>query len=87
MKDTESFHRVNHRGKGGRRGLKKYQVEGPQANLNRYQVLEEEEEGKRADQGMEGSPEEKEKEEDKEQSKDNNKQKEAMMRDVELDMD
>jgi len=36
---------------------------------------------------MEVSPKEKEKEEDKKNTKDNNKQKEAMMSDVELDMD
>ena len=28
MKDTKSFHKVSHRGKGGKRGLKKHQAEG-----------------------------------------------------------
>ena len=73
MKDTESFQKVSHRGKGGKRVPKKHQTEGPQANLNRYQVLEEEEEMTKVDQGMEGSPEEKEKEEDKDQTKENKK--------------
>jgi len=48
MKDTESFHKVSHKGKGGKRGLKKHQAEGPQVSLNRYQVLKEEEETKEA---------------------------------------
>ena len=73
MKDTEIFHKVSHRGKGGKKGLKQHQPEGPQGSRNRYQVLEEEEGITKVDQGMEGSPEEKEKEEDKDQTKDNNK--------------
>ena len=40
MKYTESFHKVSHRGKGGKRGINKHQIEWLQASLNRYQVLE-----------------------------------------------
>ena len=29
MKDIESFHKVSHRGKGGKRGPKQHQAEGP----------------------------------------------------------
>jgi len=49
MKDTNSFHKVNHKGKGGKTGLEKHQEEGPQVILNKYLVLKEEEETKEAD--------------------------------------
>lgn len=42
MKDTKNFHKVNHKGKGRKRGLKQHQTERPQVSLNKYQVLEEE---------------------------------------------
>jgi len=44
MKDTESFHKVGYSGKRGKMGPKQHQIEGQQASLNRFQVLEEEEE-------------------------------------------
>ena len=44
MKDTESFQKVGYRGKQGKMGPKKHQIEGQQASLNRFQVLKEEEE-------------------------------------------
>lgn len=53
MKDTESFQKVSHKGKGGKRGLKQHQAEGPQVTQNRFQVLEEEEEMIKVDQGIE----------------------------------
>lgn len=43
MKDTESFHKVVQKGKGGKRGPKLHQTEGKHASQNRFQVLEEEE--------------------------------------------
>ena len=59
-----------HKGKGGRRGLKQQQIEAPQTNLNRFQVLEEEEEIRKINQVMERSPREKKKEEDTAQTQD-----------------
>lgn len=73
MKDTENFHKVGYRRKGGKRGQKKQQRGGKHASLNKFQVLEEEEEIKKVDQVMEGSLREKEKEEDREQTQDSNK--------------
>ena len=87
MKDIEGFLKVVHKGKGGKRGPKKHQIEGQQTNLNKFQVLEEEVEITKEDQVMEGSPMEKEKEEYKVQTWDINKQKETMLSDVEQDMD
>ena len=87
MKDTESFHKVGHRGKGGKRGPKQLQTERQKANLNRFQVLEEEEEIKKVDQVMDGSLEEKEKEEDTVQTQDINKHKETMLSDAEPEID
>ena len=86
LKDMESFQKVSHRGKGSKRGLKQHQAEGPQVTQNRFQVLEEEEETIKVDQGIKESPKDKETQEDKDQPKNNNIQKEAMMSDVELDM-
>jgi len=87
MKDTEGFHKVVHKGKGGKREPKQQQTKGPQTILNRFQVLEAEEEMTKIDQVMEGSPGEKEKEEDTAQTQDSIKQKETMMSDAELEMD
>jgi len=87
VKDTENFHKVGYRGKGGKRGPKKHQTEGQQANLNRFQVLEEEEEKTKVDQVMEGSLGEKEKEENSEQTQDIHKKKEIMLRNRELEID
>jgi len=87
MKDTKGFHKVVHRGKGGKRGPKQQQTEGPQTNLNRFQVLEEEEEITKVDQVKEGSPGEKDKEEDTTQAQDSIKHKETMMSDAEPEMD
>ena len=53
MNDTESFHKVNHKGKGGKRGPKQHQTEGQQGSLNKFHVLEEEEEITKVDQAME----------------------------------
>ena len=47
MKDIEGFHKMVHRGKGGNKGLKQQQTEGQQANLIKFQVLEEEEQTKK----------------------------------------
>jgi len=55
MKDTESFHKVVHKGKGGKRGPKLHQTERQQASQNRFQVLEEEVTTK-ADHTKEGCP-------------------------------
>lgn len=41
MKDIQGFHRVVHKGKGGKRGPKQHQIEGQQTNLNKFQVLKE----------------------------------------------
>jgi len=49
---------------------KQKQVEGKQASLNRFEVLEEEEGISKADQVMEGISGEKEKEEDSKQAQD-----------------
>lgn len=73
VKDTEIFHKLGYRGKGGKRGPKKHQIEGQQASLNRFQVLKEEEELTEVDQVMEGSLGEKEKEENSKQTQDINK--------------
>jgi len=85
--DTESFHKVGHRGKGGKRGPKQQQTERQQANLNRFQVLEEEEGISNEDQVMKGSSGEKAKEEDREQAQDATKQKEILLNDEELEME
>ena len=86
-KDTESFHKVGNRGRGGKRLQKKNHTEGQQASPNRYKVLEEEEEVTKVDQVMEGSPGEKEKEENREKIHDNNQQNETMLSNIELEMD
>jgi len=62
-KDTEIFHKVLSRGKGGKKGPKQYHNEGQKASQNRYQALEENEEMANEDQSMEDDPNEKEKEE------------------------
>lgn len=87
VKDTENFHKVGYKGKLGKRGPKKHQTEGQHANLNRFQVLEEEEETTKVDQVMEGSPGEKEKEVNSGQTQDINKHKETTLSDGELEMD
>ena len=87
MKDTKVFHKVEHRGKGGKMGPKKHQTEGPQTNLNRFKVLKEKEEITKVEEEMEGILEEKEKEEDTIQIQDIKKQKETMLSDPEPKMD
>ena len=66
---------------------KKHQIEGPQTNLNRFQVLQEKEQITKVDQEMEGSPQEKEKGEDTIQIQDINKWKETMLSDAKVEMD
>jgi len=87
MKDTEIFHKLVRRAKGGKRGPMKHQNEGQQSSQNRFDVLEEDEAITKADQDMGGSLEEKGRDEDCEQTQDINKQKEIMMSDVELGID
>lgn len=87
MKDIESFHKVVHKGKGGKMGAKLHQTEGKHASQNRFQVLEEEEEITKADQAKGRSLVDKENEIDGEQTQDISKQKETMMSDIELEMD
>lgn len=41
MKDTNSFHKVVHKGKSGKKGPKKHQAGGKKASQNQFQVLEE----------------------------------------------
>jgi len=87
IEETKSFHKVVHKGKGGKRGMKLHQREGRQTSQNRFQVLEGEEEITKADQAKGGSPMEEKNKVDGEQAQDISKQKETMMSDIELEMD
>lgn len=87
MKDTENFHKVGYRGKGGKRGPKKHQTEGKEASLNRFQVLEEEEETIKVDQVMEGNLGEKHKEKNSGKRQDINKHEETTLSNGGLGMD
>jgi len=87
MKDFESFHKVENKGKGSKRGPKTQKSEGQQASQNMFQVLEEEEGITNADQAKGGGLVEEGKEEHREQTQDNNKQKETIMSDAEEEMD
>lgn len=61
MKDPDSFRKVVHKGKDGKRGQKIQQNEGQQVKRNQFQVLEEDKERVAKNQSNEGSKGEKEK--------------------------
>lgn len=87
MKDTESFQKVESRGKGGKKGPKQHCNEGQKASQNRYQALEENGEMANEDQSMEDSPKEKEKEENCNPTQEIGNKKETMMSEIKLEMD
>jgi len=75
MKDTDSSHRVVHKGKSGKKGPKQHQAGGQKDNQNQYQVLEVDDETMVEDQVMKEGYEKMEKEEDNDLTQENEKQK------------
>ena len=87
MKDTDSFHKVVHKGKSGKKGPKQHQAEGQKGSQNQFQVLKEEEEISIEDQVMNEDYEKKEKDKERDQTQENDKQKWIMLNESELEMD
>jgi len=67
MKDPESFFKVEHKGKGGKRGLRTRKVARQQVNQNMFQVLETDDDPTDTNKAKEGSPMEEGKEGESEQ--------------------
>ena len=86
-KDTDNFQKVASKGKGGKKGSKQQRNKGQKINLNRFQVLEENEEMENEDQSIEEGPIEKEKEENYNPTHEICNKKETMMSETELEMD
>lgn len=87
VKDTENFPKVAGKGKGGRKGSKQQRNEGQKINLNKFHVLEENEEMTSVDRTMEEGPKEKEEEENYNITQEICNRKETMMSETEPKMD